>query len=322
MLVSVIIPVFNGEKYIAHALKSIYCQTYKNFEVICVDDGSTDSSAGIIRNFESVIYHYQENKGIPAARNIGIKLSQGELIALLNQDDLWLPDKLRLQVNYLLKHPEVAMVHSNINISKNEITISPKTSNNKRHKGIFIFDELYLGNFIFSLTVLVRRECLGVSGFFDEEIRLASDYDLWLRMAANFGIGYLDVVTGTYRLHSNNLSNNRLPCIKDDIKVLNKMDVMYPELVEKIPKEKRNNKRFHLNFLLGCQYLSQYNLFSARKYFFIALKYRKNWVPIYGYILLTYLSRDMIGRIKNIKRKVVSLRIEKGLARALEKYLY
>jgi len=322
MLVSVIIPVFNGEKYIAHALKSIYCQTYKNFEVICVDDGSTDRSAGIIRNFESIIYHYQENKGIPAARNTGIKLSQGELIALLNQDDLWLPDKLRLQVNYLLKHPEVAMVHSNINISKNEITISPKTSNNKRHKGIFIFDELYLGNFIFSLTVLVRRECLGVSGFFDEEIRLASDYDLWLRMAANFGIGYLDVVTGTYRLHSNNLSNNRLPCIKDDIKVLNKMDVMYPELVEKIPKEKRNNKRFHLNFLLGCQYLSQYNLFSARKYFFIALKYRKNWVPIYGYILLTYFSRDMIGRIKNIKRKVVSLRIEKGLARALEKYLY
>lgn len=320
MFVSVIIPVFNGEKYIAHALESVYSQTYRNFEVICIDDGSTDNSAGIIRNFESVIYHYQENRGIPAARNTGIKLSQGELIAFLNQDDIWFPDKLRFQVNYLLEHPEVAMVHTNISISKNGTTIASELPINNRHKCFSIFDELYLGNFINSFTVIVRRECLGVSGLFDEEIRITSDYDLWLRIAANFGIGYQDVVTGTYRLHSNNLSNNPLPVVKDVIKVLKKIESRYPELVERIPERKRNNRHFHLNFSLGYGYFSQYDLVKARKYLFKALKYKKNWIPLYGYILSTYLGRDMIDRIRNIKRKALSFRGKKVSVSALEEH--
>ncbi|HSE18858.1 MAG TPA: glycosyltransferase family A protein [Pyrinomonadaceae bacterium] len=106
-LVSVIIPVYNGARYLRAALESVFAQTYRSFEVIVVDDGSADDSGVIAQSFPFVRYIHQENQGVAAARNNGIAAARGEFFAFLDQDDLWIPEKLRLQIGHLLSHTEL-----------------------------------------------------------------------------------------------------------------------------------------------------------------------------------------------------------------------
>lgn len=111
--VSVVIPVYNGERYLAQAIQSVLDQTYKIFELIIVDDGSTDSSAAIAKSFEyaRLRYYYQRNGGVSKARNTGIELAQGNFIAFLDSDDIWLPQKLEKQVTYLETHNKIGAVY-------------------------------------------------------------------------------------------------------------------------------------------------------------------------------------------------------------------
>ncbi|MDR3410842.1 MAG: glycosyltransferase family A protein [Formivibrio sp.] len=109
-LVSVIIPVYNEAKYLGEALDSVFAQDYRPLEVIVVDDGSTDDSATIAQSYPEVVYLRQENQGPAAARNLGITHCTGKLVAFLDADDLWTPNKLALQTNYLKANPEVACV--------------------------------------------------------------------------------------------------------------------------------------------------------------------------------------------------------------------
>src|SRR3989442_14959767 len=110
--VSVVIPVYNGERYLVDAIQSVLDQTYQNFEVIVVDDGSTDGSAAVAKRFgEAIRFVHQANGGVCKARNTGIAAARGGYLAFLDQDDLWLPDKLAVQVAYLDSHPEVGAVY-------------------------------------------------------------------------------------------------------------------------------------------------------------------------------------------------------------------
>src|SRR6476619_4299573 len=106
-LVSVIIPVYNGARYLRAALESVFAQSYCNFEVIVVDDGSVDDSGVIAQSFPEVRYINQTNQGVAAARNHGIEVARGEYFAFLDQDDLWTPEKLKLQIEYLLNHQDL-----------------------------------------------------------------------------------------------------------------------------------------------------------------------------------------------------------------------
>jgi glycosyltransferase involved in cell wall biosynthesis len=106
-LVSVIIPVYNGTRYLRAALESVFAQTYRPFEVIVVDDGSVDDSGAIAQSFPDVRYIHQANQGVAAARNHGIDAARGEFFAFLDQDDLWTPEKLKFQMAHLLKDPDL-----------------------------------------------------------------------------------------------------------------------------------------------------------------------------------------------------------------------
>ena len=106
-LVSVIIPVYNGARYLRAALESVFAQTYRPLEVIVVDDGSVDDSGDIAQSFPEVRYVRQDNQGVAAARNNAIDAARGEFFAFLDQDDLWTPEKLRLQIGHLLSHPDL-----------------------------------------------------------------------------------------------------------------------------------------------------------------------------------------------------------------------
>lgn len=314
--VSVIIPTFNCARYITKAIESVLNQTYKDFEIIVMDDGSTDNTRELLLKYISegkIKYYFQNNKGQSAARNTAIKLSHGDLIALLDADDIWFPEKLKLQVNYFLDHTDVAMVHSNISIGTNDSIITPDLPIIKRHRSFSIFEELYLGNFVNISTVVLRRESLNVAGLFDEGLRKAEDYDLWLRVAANFKVGYQDVVTGVYRIHNDNSSRDTIGMNIGVLNVLKKMKNLYSEHVSKIPREKINDRYLRLNWSIGYEYFCKYDLVNARKYFLNALRFEKTSIPIYIYILSTYLNAKMIGRIRIIKRKIIKESGQKGL---------
>jgi glycosyltransferase involved in cell wall biosynthesis len=113
-LISVIVPVYNGRRFLAETIQSVLAQTYRPVEVVAVDDGSTDGSAAIVESFSSVICIQQSNQGVAAARNRGVEASQGELLAFLDQDDLWVEEKLEKQVAYLQQHPGVGYVLSHV----------------------------------------------------------------------------------------------------------------------------------------------------------------------------------------------------------------
>lgn len=119
--ISVIVPVYNGQKFIKDALKSIKSQTISPLEIIVIDDGSVDASAEIVKSIEGVTYLYQENKGAAAARNNGIKKAKGKYLAFLDHDDIWYPNKLELQLNCMNKNPELDAIYclienSNFNV--------------------------------------------------------------------------------------------------------------------------------------------------------------------------------------------------------------
>ena len=210
-LVSVIIPAFNSAKHLPCAIESALSQTYRNTQIIVIDDGSTDDTKNVIHTFIDKITYLRKNNGGPAsARNYGIEKACGEYIAFLDADDYWLPEKLRDQVEFLALNPELKIVHTNAWIIEETKTICPVFLNYKPSSGN-IFEELFLKNRINLLTVMLKRECFNIIKGFDESRELIGleDYELWLRMSLKFKIGYLDRILAVYRLHDNNISNEK-----------------------------------------------------------------------------------------------------------------
>jgi glycosyltransferase involved in cell wall biosynthesis len=196
--VSVILPCYNGSRWISNAIDSVLRQTYSDFELLVIDDGSTDSSRIVISPFLGdgrVHYSYEENRGFSAAVNRGIKESSGSLIGFIGQDDLWMPNKLEVQVKYFHEHKKVDLVHSNycsINSAGRTIKVRDikKPSFSSRKK---LIKYLFINNFIGFETTLVKKRCFDKVGLFDEQMTGFSDHDIWLRIAGSFNIGYLDL---------------------------------------------------------------------------------------------------------------------------------
>lgn len=254
-IVSVIImPVYNGEKYIAEAIESILSQTYKNFEIIIINDCSTDNCFEKVKpylNQSNVKYIQQENKGTAAARNTGIMNSSGEFIAFLDQDDLWLTDKLKIQVEYLRGNPKIGLLHGNISyIDKDGLPLPPNPGLLIGASGM-CFRDLFLINRIATLTVLVKCECIQKVGLFDESIRFCDDYALWLRIAKYFPVGYIDQCLSLYRMHESSTSQDIIGHKANNLKVLKKILVEFPDTWEIVGKERVNARFFYLTYYLA-----------------------------------------------------------------------
>jgi len=201
--VSVIIPVFNGERYLAETLDSIWAQDYRPLEVIVIDDGSTDHTAEIARSNPAVIYVHQPNQGHGAAKNAGIAKARSDFIAFLDADDLWLPRKLTLQTDYLLQNPETGYV-----ITHMDVLLEPGVA-----WPAFLNRQHYLGNppcFLPS-ALLARRSALEQIGVFDTSYQHANDGDWFFRARdAGISMGILPDALVRKRIHGNNLSYDKL----------------------------------------------------------------------------------------------------------------
>ncbi len=248
--ISTVIPLFNGETYIARALDSVLSQRYANFEIIIIDDGSTDQSVAQIGKYlgdARVKYLSQENAGVAAARNTGIRHATGEYIAFLDQDDLWLPDKLALQVAYMEQHPEVALVHSDMAFIDGigSTLDAPDWAWVQETYG-HCMRELFMGNSIATLTALVRRTCLDAVGLLRQVLAPADDWDLWLRLAARYPFGFIPEVTGCYRVHAGNESRKLVQMLLAETRVVETFLAEHAEAEEIIGRQLIRGKLFSL----------------------------------------------------------------------------
>ncbi|PID77797.1 MAG: glycosyl transferase [Deltaproteobacteria bacterium] len=190
--VSVIIPVFNRDWGIREAVDSVLEQTYKNFELIIVDDGSYDNTRKILESYNSKRINVirQKNMGVSAARNTGIKKASGDYIAFLDSDDKWIPEKLEIQMDYFSKHPEIFVCQTNEIWIRNGKRINPSKKHKKPQGDIFI-DSLSLC-LVSPSAVMMKKEFFFKAGFFDESMKVCEDYDLWLRAGLLFDFYLID----------------------------------------------------------------------------------------------------------------------------------
>jgi glycosyltransferase involved in cell wall biosynthesis len=206
-LVSIIIPTYNRAKLLKEAVDSVLTQTYRDLEIIVVDDGSTDETSALMATYgERVRYIRQENAGVSAARNRGICASTGKYIGFLDDDDTYLATKIERQVEYLTKHPEIGFVHCRYYVMDE--------AGNYLHKiGLLpegnVLPELLCRNFLWMSAPLISRACLEQVGGFDEHLSTAADYDLWLRIAqAGYTFGCIQQPLGAYRIQSLSMVTN------------------------------------------------------------------------------------------------------------------
>ncbi|MCP4716879.1 MAG: glycosyltransferase family 2 protein [Deltaproteobacteria bacterium] len=189
--VSVVIPSYNRAHCIEKAIDSVLEQSYREeVEVILVDDGSTDNTRDVVGKYdERVRYFYQENQGIPGARNTGISNAAGKYVAFLDSDDYWRPEKLARQMQLFDEHPEYGLVGSCCASVRLDGSFKEK---NREGKSGWVLNDLFRANFIRTSAAVIRRDCFDAVGLFDVGQKQAQEYDLWLRMAAQFQVGFIN----------------------------------------------------------------------------------------------------------------------------------
>lgn len=225
-LVSIIMPAYNAAKFIEESIYSALSQSYSNFELIIVNDGSTDDTSAKVRAIEDyrIKLIEQSNAGVSTARNAGIKIARGEFIAFLDSDDLWMDIKLEKQVKVFLSYDDVGLVFSET------YCFSDKLSNSyylpyREPTGIAdVYQRLLTHDFIPTLTVMLRKKVLDIvspSGF-DCDLFGTEDWDLWIKLAKNSTVYHIEEVLAYYRIHGAGISKNFDRHHNEELKVLRK----------------------------------------------------------------------------------------------------
>ena len=207
-LVSVIIPTFNRGWIVAEAIQSVLAQTYRQFELIVVDDGSTDRTASILHEFQDHIRIIrQTNQGVSAARNQGVDAAQGAFVAFLDSDDLWKPEKLAVQVNFFLSNSEALICQTDEIWIRNGRRINPKIYHQKPSGDIFL-PSLALC-LVSPSAVMLKKDFFQQVGGFDESLPACEDYDLWLRISCRHPVFLIpDQLVVKRGGHADQLSKN------------------------------------------------------------------------------------------------------------------
>ncbi len=287
--VSVIIATYNREKFVCESLESVLNQTYRDYEVIVINDGSTDNTEELLGRYANRIkYKRIDHAGISVSRNTGLRMASGDLIAFNDDDDVWLPGCLELRAKCMEDHPDLDMLFADVVLFNEQGTLFdswmaersvfrkiPKTQVNEHLLilGGNIFDFLVQERFITMPTLMVRRRCLDKVGHFDESLIAQDDYDLYLRLARDGTVGYLDKQLAKCRMHGKNISGNPERRLKSRIALWEKFTDYYPDL----PRTSlrliiRELSRTHHE--LGYYYFERGELANCRRQFKAGLKHR------------------------------------------------
>ena len=205
---SVIIPTYNSARFLPEAIESVLGQTYKDYEIIVVDDGSTDNTDEIVAPYlDRITFLKVKNGGPSKARNRAIRESSGEYVAFLDADDVWYPEKLERQMKVFSENQRLGLVYSDASFDKIYNPKKNRTWFNATRcvKTGWVFSELLDNCFIILSSVMVKRDCLEKVGLFDENLKWWEGYDLWIRIAFNNQIGLVNTPLHFRRIHESNL---------------------------------------------------------------------------------------------------------------------
>lgn len=212
-LVSVIMPAHNTARYIEDAIDSVLEQGYRPLELIVIDDGSTDGTVELLQRYGNRIRLItQSNKGAGAARNQGLQAAQGEFIAFLDSDDLWLPGKVAAQVTHLQLNPDIGLVFSrwgrwepdqmgDFTLPERDEQATDTPPGVVPERSGWLYNRLLFGSALHTITVMMRRSLVQQVGLFDTGLKRGQDYDYWIRASRHTQIHQLDRVFALYRLH-------------------------------------------------------------------------------------------------------------------------
>ena len=313
--VSIIMPTFNSASFLFETIKSILSQTFNDFELIVVDDSSTDNSSEIINEFNDLRIQYirlGKNHGGPSKpRNIGIVEADGEYIAFFDSDDIMLPEKLEHSVAVLDRYSEISVVFSDCLRFSDSGEIYPNTLlqdysglRNLLKESIeddfFIltstdaFHNLFCENYIPTSSVMVRKNDFDPVGLFDEELINGDDKDMWLRLSSCYSFGFIDKPLHKYRVRVGSVSNRGVVTHQNRIKVMKK------QLAHDLPVPlKKLAKRWIAKnyFCIGYVYQSQGDMQQARKNYLKSNQYHFSTYSIIGY-MKTFLGRRILQKFR------------------------
>ncbi len=266
--VTIVIPAYNAEKYIAQTIDSVLCQSYSDWELVVVDDGSKDSTLVIVKSLAEKDWRIKvvssKNGGVSLARNLGIERSSGEFLAFLDADDIWLSDNLTKKVEMLMKEPTLGLVHSSAEIINAKSILTGGIL-----EGIegYILDELLAWKRTCipgPSSILIRKELIEKVGGFDPELSTAADQDFFIRVAASYKIGRVSEVTWQYRIHENNMHANILLMEHDELLVYRKAKSR--KLFKSKKFERNCFSRMYL-ILSGSWWVYEKNFWKASYYY-------------------------------------------------------
>ena len=305
--VSVVIPTYNSARFIVETLESVFAQTYRDYEVIVVDDGSTDNTKEVLKPYMSRIrYIYKENGGPASARNVGIKNARGEYIAFLDSDDLWLPEKLEKQIRYFEEHPEIGMVFADC-IRFGEEVSNTSRNDTKQLISNDMFVNIWWYNIVPTSTVMVKRVCFDKVGLFNEsrEIEGTEDKEMWLRIARECEVEYLREVVTKYRVRMSGHNRSNINRAYDSAKLV--IDKYWEDIEMRGYTRKFLNLKLHRYYLnYGLSLLSIGNSKDAHIKFKEALRYNPRSPKALFWYLVTSLNHRQIELIRRPKHKVKS----------------
>ena len=279
--VSVIIPSFNSSLYIGESIESVLRQTYKNIEIIVVDDGSSDDTCAILERYAEThpgIFRYfrQQNRGPGAARNTGIRNAKGEYIAFNDADDLWLPQKLEKQVAVLERNSNAVAVYCDIYYIDEDRSILPERKTKLRLPRGRVTLDMFYNYFMYTSSVVARRSAVERTGGFREDIFVGEDYHYFLRMSYDGEIDLVDEKLVEKRVLKESLSNkDEMLNAKNDLIIYRDFLKEHPEFM--VRHREALNERLHTyNFELGYRSYKKGKNLQSMYYLFNALRYRRS----------------------------------------------
>ncbi len=298
--VSIIIATYNREKFLREAIASVFKQTYQDFELIIVDDGSIDNTRQLVTEFHDtrLRYIYQNNKGRSNARNVGLKHAKGSYFTFLDSDDVYLPEKLALQVAYLDKHTHVGMVYSSAYCIDDIGDLIPYKYTATESGSIYKKIAFFLPVTITLPTVMARREIFLKAGKFDENMNRFEDTDMWRRISKITRIEAMNIYTCKLRTHTDNhlLSQNPQKIV----------DAIH-YYAQKIMQEDSEMSTITIKHGLGRLYhhygCTMIHIPEWKPYALELLESAYNYWPLYRYPKLRYSSI-----ISYVKKKLTKLR--------------
>jgi glycosyltransferase involved in cell wall biosynthesis len=302
--VSVIIPTYNRANLIAESIKSVLNQTFTDFEIIVVDDGSADNTKEVVESFKEprIRYIYQANKGVSCARNVGIFASKGEYIAFLDSDDIWLPQNLELKIKLLDTCPNIPLVCSDMAFFRNDTDtiISRLWQKRSNHYLRGLRDGSrqplteFLAHGLFTVPTTVMRRCvLDQIGYFDESLSNAEDFEILIRTLYKFSPGIINLPLLKYRIHGNNLSRNYEKTYPGTIGSINKI-IKSNTLSKKNLKLMMRNKLAHTHLNYAWKKIKAGETTVGREKLIIAIKINPLVIKPYIYYVLSFLGNGSI----------------------------